>query len=330
MHLPDGLLNPAASLSTGVIAAGALAYAARRVGDELPRHKRWMAAAVAASVFAAQMVNVPVSGGASGHLLGGVLAAVILGPWTALLMMASVLLVQCCLFGDGGIAALGANILNMGVVGCLFGAAITHTRLGGYRGAWIAGSGLAAGAAVLAGAALAALELAYGSHTPVGSLLATMLGAHVFAAVGEAMVTMVAVSVLWELRPVMAAGSVRPNGAIADGSARGALGRYGGWGTSNSGWAALCGGLVVVMLAAGAAPLASTLPDGLEWSLARLDISTDSIAAALPAPMAEYSVHGLGSWAGTATTGILGALAACAVSWMALRVAGKRAVSAAA
>src|SRR5215218_9691420 len=105
MHVPDGFINAPTSVVTGVIAAGAVAVALRGARNELDERTAPMAGLVAAFVFATQMLNFPVSGGTSGHLLGGALAAVLVGPWTAILCMSTVLLVQGMLFADGGLTA---------------------------------------------------------------------------------------------------------------------------------------------------------------------------------------------------------------------------------
>ena len=116
MHVPDGFLDAPTSVATGVVAATGIALALRGARRELDDRTAPMAGLVATFVFAAQMINFPVGAGTSGHLLGGALAAVLVGPWTAILCMAVVLLVQGLLMADGGITALGTNITLMGLV----------------------------------------------------------------------------------------------------------------------------------------------------------------------------------------------------------------------
>src|SRR3954451_22420618 len=137
MHIPDGLLVPGVAMVTGVVGAGGLGYSLRAVERRLRERTTPLMGMMAAFVFAAQMVNFPVGPGVSGHLLGGVLAAVMLGPWAGAVVIASVLIVQCLIFGDGGLIALGANFVNMGLLGAVGGYAIyspLRDAIGGRRG----------------------------------------------------------------------------------------------------------------------------------------------------------------------------------------------------
>ena len=124
MHVPDGFLDAPTSIATGVVAAAAVGVALRGARRELDDRTAPLAGLVAAFVFAAQMLNFPVASGTSGHLLGGALAAILVGPCTGVLCMATVLLVQCLLFADGGMTALGTNIDLMGVVTVVVGWAV--------------------------------------------------------------------------------------------------------------------------------------------------------------------------------------------------------------
>jgi len=121
VHIPDGFINAGVSAAAGVGAAGGFAYSLRQVRRYLTDRLVPLAALAAAFVFAAQMVNFPVLPGMSGHLIGGVLAAVLIGPAAAYIVMAIVLIVQAFLFADGGLSALGLNIINMGAVGAVGG-----------------------------------------------------------------------------------------------------------------------------------------------------------------------------------------------------------------
>src|SRR5215472_432581 len=123
MHIPDGFLDGKTLAITAALCGGGLVVAARQVSRTLPRHKIPLMGLGAAFVFAAQMINFPVGGGTSGHLLGGVLAGVLLGPGAAAVVIACVLLVQAFLFSDGGVLALGANIFNMSFMGAVAGSA---------------------------------------------------------------------------------------------------------------------------------------------------------------------------------------------------------------
>src|SRR5215218_9068734 len=119
MHIPDGFLDPGVAAATGVVAGGAVAIGLRRAEATFDERRAPLLGVTAAFVFAAQMLNFPVAGGTSGHFLGAALAAILLGPWLAGLVLAVVLVVQSFVFADGGVTALGANVLNMGVIGAL-------------------------------------------------------------------------------------------------------------------------------------------------------------------------------------------------------------------
>src|ERR1035437_1150868 len=121
MHIPDGVLDPKTAVATGVLAVAGLGLALRVARRTLPARKVPLLGLSAAFVFAAQMLNFPVAGGTSGHLVGGVLVAALLGPSAAVIALAAVLIVQCFMFADGGITALGANIFNMGIMGSVVG-----------------------------------------------------------------------------------------------------------------------------------------------------------------------------------------------------------------
>ncbi len=140
MHIPDHVMDPSTEFVTVAIATAGIGYAAYRVSRELPPNRFRLLGVVAACVFAAQMLNFPVSSGMSGHLIGAVLAAIILGPWAGMLAVSAVLVVQCVLFQDGGITAFGANVINMAMVGSLIGYAVydrVRTRIGGKIGSII-------------------------------------------------------------------------------------------------------------------------------------------------------------------------------------------------
>lgn len=204
MHIPDGFLSPEVAASAAVLAAGAVAIGLRRAEAELDERRVPLLGVTGAFVFAAQMLNFPVAGGTSGHFLGAGLAAVLLGPWLACLVLAVVVCTQALVFADGGITALGANVLNMGVVGALLmgGLALGARRvLPRGRTALLATAGAGAWLAVMAGATATALELAGSGTVALGTVLPAMLGVHALIGVGEAVVTVAAVSAVLATRP---------------------------------------------------------------------------------------------------------------------------------
>lgn len=212
MHVPDGFLDAPTSIATGVAAAGALGLALRKARHELDDRTAPMAGLVATFVFAAQMVNFPVGLGTSGHLLGGALAAVLVGPWTGLLSVSVVLIVQALLLADGGITALGTNITLLAVAGVVVG--------------WLAFRGLQrlfpkrlglvpvfAGVGALVSVPAAALVFvglyAVGGTAPVplAGLTAAMLGWHTLIGIGEAMITALVVGSVLAVRPDLVHGA---------------------------------------------------------------------------------------------------------------------------
>jgi cobalt/nickel transport system permease protein len=199
MHIPDGFLSPPVWAAADVVSAGAVGYALRRVNREIEPARVPLMGVTAAFVFAAQMVNFPVAGGTSGHLLGGVLAAVLLGPCEATLVMLTVFAVQALLFQDGGVLALGANMFNMGLVGTLGGWAI-YRLLCRSLGAPVS-AGAAGWLAVMLGAACASCELALSGTAALRVVLPAMLGWHALIGLGEAAITAGAVRLVARARP---------------------------------------------------------------------------------------------------------------------------------
>jgi cobalt/nickel transport system permease protein len=209
MHIPDGFLATDVALACAVPAAAAVAFSIKRADVDLDDRRVPLLGVTAAFVFAAQMLNFPVAGGTSGHFLGAALAAVLLGPWAACLVLSVVLAAQAFVFADGGITALGANVLNMGVVGALLvGGLMVLARkaLPDTRGALLAVTAVGAWLAVMAGAAATSLELAISGTVPLGTVLPAMLGVHAIIATGEAVITVAAVSAVLAGRPDLVRG----------------------------------------------------------------------------------------------------------------------------
>jgi cobalt/nickel transport system permease protein len=204
MHIPDGFLSTEVAVACWVPAAVAVGVGLKRANVELDERRVPLLGVTDAFIFAAQMLNFPVAGGTSGHFLGAALAAILLGPWLACLVLAVVLGVQAFVFADGGITALGANVLNMGVVGALLVGGLMYAarRVAGHgRTALLAISGAGAWLAVMAGATTTSLGLALSGTVPLGTVLPAMLGVHALIAVGEAVVTVAAVSAVLATRP---------------------------------------------------------------------------------------------------------------------------------
>jgi cobalt/nickel transport system permease protein len=197
MHAPDGFLSVPVALAMWAVTIVVLAIAVRRTNETLDEKAVPLLGVMAAFIFAAQMFNFQVVGGTSGHLLGGVLAAVLLGPWAATLVMACVVGVQALVFQDGGLLVMGANIFNMGIVGTLGGFYLYRALaalFGGEDRARIPAAGIAAWASVAAGATCMAVELAVSGTTPLALALPAMVGVHALIGIGEALITMAALA----------------------------------------------------------------------------------------------------------------------------------------
>ena len=196
LHIPDGFLSGEVAAATAIAAALAVGYGLRVADRDLDEARVPLLGVLAAFIFAAQMLNFPVAGGTSGHFLGATLAAVLLGPWLACVAMAVVISVQAFAFADGGITALGANVLNMGVLGAL---------LAGFALARLPRSpltiGVVAWSSVMLGAAATSVQLALSGTVPLDTVLPAMLGVHALIGVGEAVITVAAVSAVTASRP---------------------------------------------------------------------------------------------------------------------------------
>jgi cobalt/nickel transport system permease protein len=204
MHIPDGFLNTATSVATWVMSAGGVGYAVRRVTKELQERQVPLIGVTGAFIFAAQMLNFTVAGGTSGHLLGGALAAILLGPWAGTLVLTSVLVVQALLFQDGGLLALGANVFNMAIVGVLLGWGVYaglkrvlgerswSTMVSGFVAAWLS---------VVVASLVASVELAISGTSPLGVVLVAMGGVHVLIGIGEGLITVAVLAFLRAARP---------------------------------------------------------------------------------------------------------------------------------
>lgn len=212
MHVPDGYLNAPTSVATAVVAAAGVGLALRRSRDELDDRTAPMAGLVAAFVFAGQMINFPVAGGTSGHLLGGALAAVLVGPWTGALCISVVLLVQGLFMADGGLTALGTNITLMALVGCFTGYAVFRlVMLVLPRRASSVPVAAAVGAfvSVPTAALTFAVLFAVGGNADIAfsTVAGAMVGWHVVIGLGEAAVTALVVAAVLASRPDLVRGA---------------------------------------------------------------------------------------------------------------------------
>jgi len=203
MHIPDGFLSTETWAAAWVVSAGAVGYSVKRTSRVLKDRTIPLMGVLSAFIFAAQMVNFPVMGGTSGHLLGGVLAAVLLGPYAGATALACVLTFQCLVFQDGGLTALGANIFNMAVAGTMGGYGVYRmiVKTSDDKKAIIVGTAVASWFSVVLASVLCALELAASKTAPVGVVLPAMAGVHALIGVGEAVITGAIVATVLKTRP---------------------------------------------------------------------------------------------------------------------------------
>ncbi|MEU5794270.1 cobalt ABC transporter permease [Streptomyces lavendulae] len=331
MHVPDGFIDAPTSAVTAVVAAGALAVSLRGARRELDEKTAPLAGLVAAFIFAVQMLNFPVAAGTSGHLLGGALAAILVGPYTGVLCVSVVLLMQGVLFADGGLTALGVNITDMALVTTVVSYAVFRGLLAVLprgRRSVTAASFVAALVSVPAAACAFTLIYAVGGTTDVsiGKVATAMIGVHVLIGVGEAVITALTVGAVIAVRPDLVHGArglrqrlrLRVDGELVDAPtppvspAAAPASRRKVWVT----------GLVASLVLAGFVSFyASANPDGLE-KVAH-DKGIDSKArehASAGSPLADYGVKDVsdarlsGGLAGVIGVGVT-VVAGSAVFW---------------
>ena len=301
MHLPDGFLDAKTAMATGVLATAGLGLALVGVRRTVPPRRVPLIGLAAAFVFAAQMLNFPVVGGTSGHLIGAVLAAVLLGPSAAVLVMSAVLILQCLMFADGGVTALGANLFNMALVAPTVGYAVyrlLRSVVGdGLRGRLFA-TAFAAWCSTVAAAVSCAGQLALSGTVPLRVGLPAMGGVHLLIGLGEALITTLVVAAVAGARPELLLERAGPRSRPAELAGRGLL--------------------VALGLAMFVAPFASRWPDGLEGVAATLGFGHRAVAgAAHGAPLPDYRFPGVGPTAlSTGLAGGAGTLVAFGLAWL--------------
>lgn len=212
MHIPDGFVNAGVSAAAGAVSAGGIGYSLYKAKETLSEKLAPMAGLVAAFIFAVQMLNFPIASGTSGHLLGGCLAAILVGPYAGAVCVAVVLVVQALLFADGGLTALGLNILNMSLV-TAFGGYMIFKGIRGVlpasRGCVVVSSGVAAMLSVVLASIAFTAEYAIGGNggASVSTVFAAMVGTHLLIGIGEGLITALTVGVVLGVRPDMVYGA---------------------------------------------------------------------------------------------------------------------------
>ena len=301
MHIPDGFLDAKTALATAALAAAGLGVALWHARTRLPPRNVPLLGVSAAFVFAAQMVNFPVFGGTSGHLIGAVLTSALLGPSAAVIVLSAVLIVQCFVFADGGITALGANIFNMGLIGGVGGWLVYYpvSRLvKGVFGRIVAATFAAWCSTVLASVACAG-ELAASGTIPWSTALPAMAGIHMFIGIGEGIITAMVLAATWQARPELLHSS--PAG-------------------SNRSYKPLLayGSLIALGLALFVSPFACPWPDGLDKTAEVLGFKgRESDARLVPAIAPDYKMPGIKSpGRATAIAGAAGTILVFGMSWV--------------
>ena len=310
MHIQDGVLSPVVCAATGAISLGAVGYSVHRLKQSVGDRTIPLTGMMAALVFAGQMVNFPIGAPVSGHLLGGVLAATVVGPWAGCVAMTLVLFVQWALFSDGGLFALGATVLHMAVIGSWGGHAVrlfVQRFIGDSRKGIVVGSVVAAWASVMAAAALFCLEFRLSwppSEIDFSKVFTLMVSFHSLIGLGEALITGVAISFVLNQRPELISGSRR----LSRGSSVETITRT------------LVAGLVIALtIAAFLSPFASNDADGLEAVLAMLNIDLN-FTGSVPGLLEDYDKVPVpfAAWQSIAVSfaGIGGTLAVFVLAWL--------------
>jgi len=287
LHIPDGFLSLVIALIFWGITIITVGIAISKTNKTLGEKQVPLMGIMAAFIFAAQMLNFPVAGGTSGHFLGGALAAMVLGPWAGILVMTAVIAVQGLLFQDGGLLVMGANIFNMGLLTAMIGFGLYRSVTGRSKGTRLAVAGTAAWLSTVASALVAALQLWLSGTSSLQIVVPAMLGVHVLIGIGEAIVTVAALSFIEQTRPDL----LNEKATSAKGG---------------RGW--IYAGVLVSLFAVLLSPLASADPDGLE-SVAKdagfLHLGQSASYQILPG----YTIPFLGQTAlSTVVAGAVGAL----------------------
>jgi cobalt/nickel transport system permease protein len=307
MHIPDGFLSLPVAAGTTVLAIAGMAIAIRDVKNNLPERKVPLLGLAAAFIFAAQMLNFPVAAGTSGHLTGATLATVLLGPSAAVIVISAVLILQCLMFADGGITALGANIFNLAVVAPVVSYA-TYRFILGFGTSTNAEPDLfkrllailiAAWLSIVVASVFCAFELALSNAAALQLVLPAMSGVHMVIGLGEAAITAFVIANIIRLRPDLLGNNHSVNNTAGNGRSFLALGL-----------------IVSLALAIFVSPFASSSPDGLEFVAEQLGFIASGTNLLTQAPLPDYSVPGIESvMVGSLLVGVIGTLSTFVFAW---------------
>jgi len=243
LHVPDGFLSLTISIVFWIVTAFIVSLAVKHSQQTLKQRQIPLMGIMAAFLFAAQMINFPVAGGTSGHLLGGALAAIILGPWPGMLVMTSVIGLQALLFQDGGLIVMGANIFNMGLITSAIGYGLYAIFQNKSRKIQLGTIAVASWLSVIASALFTSLQLWLSGVSPARIVFPAMLSVHTLIGIGEALISVAAFSFILQVRPDLIKQTIPAK-------------------SNNLGWAAI--GILITIAVVLLSPFASANPDGLE------------------------------------------------------------------
>ena len=297
MHIPDGFLSVLLSIVLWVISVVLIGIALRKTGQTIGERQVPLMGVLAAAIFAGQMLNFSVTGGTSGHLLGAAIAAILLGPWPAVLVMTSVVAVQALLFQDGGILALGANLFNMAIIGPFVAYALFTLLMKLFKkqtwGLFVAGF-VAAWSSIFIASLACALQLALSGTSPANIAVPAMGAIHALIGIGEGLITIGALAFIFAARKdLLKADANKPARNIG----------------------VVVGGLLISLVLVVLSPLASSHPDGLEWVAEKhgfIEAAREAFYNIVP----DYSMPGISNPAlATIAAGILGAVIVFGVAY---------------
>ena len=306
MHIPDGFLDSKTIAATATLSLVGVSVAWQQTKREIEPQRIPLLGVTAAFVFAAQMLNFPVAGGTSGHLMGAVLSSVLLGPAASIITMTSVLIVQCFLFADGGVLSLGANVFNMAIIGSIAGTGVYRGLariMPGERGQLIAVA-IASWCSVVLASICCAGQLAWSGVISWQHAFPAMAGIHAVIGVGEAVISCLIILAVRKARPELlvsaSPGSRSPH-----------------YGTVTVYGVVVAAGLVLFV-----SPFASEWPDGLERVAAMLGFDQRALhTTVVPGLISDYRFPGLESpTAATIVAGLVGVCIVFSVVYLALRM----------
>lgn len=309
MHAPDGFLTAGTAVATGAISVGTVGVALRQAKEQLKDRAIPLAGVTAAFVFAAQMFNFPVAAGTTGHLMGGALAVILLGPSVGVIVVTVVVVIQALAFADGGLTALGYNVLNMAIIPAYGGYAVFRMfrrLLPDTTGGVVGAAGLAAWASVVMSAVAFSIQWLFGASAPVAFdlVFSAMVGVHAVIGLGEAVITAIAIGAVLAIRPDLVYGASDLDRAELDD-------------TRVSTRTFIVGGLLVALVfAAVVSQFAVDEPDGLERVAEDTGFAEVAADHALEGSIfADYATAGISNESlSLAVAGLVGTLVTLAVA----------------